>query len=87
MHLEKDDVASVLLENKDILCHVQVSEPFLGTFDRLVVQHGLFSKYLHHIGYSGLVSIEMRRDNETLLSIAQAIACVTNEYYELFAST
>ncbi|MDA9766616.1 TIM barrel protein [bacterium] len=86
MHLEKDDFASVLLENKDILCHVQVSEPFLGTFNCPVVQHGLFSKYLHQIGYSGLVSIEMRRDVETLLSIAQAIACVTNDYYELLAS-
>lgn len=87
MHLEKDDIASVLLDNKDILCHVQVSEPFLGTFNRPVVEHRLFSKYLHHIGYAGLLSIEMRRDNDTLLSIAQAIACVTRDYYELFAST
>ena len=86
MHLEKDDIASVVLENKDILCHVQVSEPFLGTFNRPVVQHRVFSKYLHHVGYSGLLSIEMRRGDEPLLSIAQAVACVTNEYCDLLAS-
>ena len=87
MHLEQDDVATTLRENMDILCHVQVSEPFLGAFDSPVVQHNMFSKCLQDIGYSGSISIEMRRDKEPLRSIARAVARVMDEYHELLSCT
>ena len=83
MHLEKDDIASILKENMDLLCHVQVSEPFLGGFDKPLVDHKILSENLRKFNYAGILSIEMRKGKDCLLSIAQAVAHVTTEYHDL----
>lgn len=86
MHLENDDFASTVRDNRDILCHVQVSEPFLSGFDTPQVRHDAFAAQLKDAKYGGAVSIEMRKGNETLLSIARAVAYTVNTYYDLLST-
>ena len=62
MHLANDDVDSCIVSNKDIICHVQVSEPGLTNFESPVVNHAAVAKALVQIGYDGTLSIEMREE-------------------------
>ena len=74
MHLANDDVDSCIVSNKDIICHVQVSEPGLTNFESPVVNHAAVAKALVQIGYDGTLSIEMREDDRCLKTIS-ALAC------------
>jgi len=83
MHLENDDFDSILKAHEDILCHIQVSEPFLTGFNAPSVNHSMFAQHLSRIRYTGALSIEMRRQDETLRSIALAVAFTMKTYYGL----
>lgn len=80
LHMANDDISACVSMYQDIICHVQVSEPFLGPFHASKVEHKRMSQALAKIKYSGYISIEMRDNGSCLKDIAQAIQYVKKRY-------
>jgi sugar phosphate isomerase/epimerase len=61
MMLAGDDLAGSIIDYQDVLEHFHISSPMLGVVEAgTPVDHVSAAKALHDIGYSKLVSIEMR---------------------------
>lgn len=80
MHMAGDDIQTCVNNHKDIICHVQVSEPNLGTFHSPVVNHAAMAALLSQVGYSGFISIEMRDSGGSVQAVAQALNFVKKVY-------
>ena len=80
LHMEGDDLVSCLRDNADILCHVQISEPYLCNFEKPAVQHELMALALCDVAYTGLISIEMRDNGNCVRAVAQALNYVKKVY-------
>lgn len=78
--LAGDDLADAVAATTDILAHVHISEPQLGTFDGSLVEHAKFGAALKSTGYTGWCSIEMRRAENPLAAIEGAVAMALDHY-------
>ncbi len=64
----------------DQVCHVHISEPLLRNFDRPSEVHPRIAAVLQAGGYSGRVSIEMKRDPSGLDAVKKALDFVEGVY-------
>lgn len=78
--LAQDDLAEAVAETADILAHVHISEPQLGAFDTLQVDHARFGAALRRAGYDGWCSVEMRRSDDPLAAVRRAAAIAKSFY-------
>ena len=84
------DTACISLENDDIIeavngcagriAHFHISEPELGDFSKPTIDHAAVGQALREINYDGWLSIEMRRSENPLISIDEALTKVTAWY-------
>lgn len=75
-----DDPAQALKSGGEIIRHVHISEPQLTGFAAPEIDHAAFGAALAHSHYQGWLSIEMRRADESLPAIDQAIAVTMANY-------
>ena len=80
MYLAGDQMSRTIETCAEITSHVQTSEPYLGNFKSPAISHESISQALVDTRYTGYISIEMRRDNEPLLAVSQALAQITRSY-------
>ena len=78
--LNQEDPAELLPDVIDLVAHVHVSEPFLGDFSDPSPLHGRIARALRDAGWSGWVSLEMRRPDEGLPAIEHAVGFVRAAY-------
>jgi sugar phosphate isomerase/epimerase len=78
--LAGDDLTQAVAETMDILAHVHISEPQLGSFDSPSLDHAQFARALRDVGYSGWCSVEMRRAADPIPAIRNAAAFARDCY-------
>lgn len=78
--IEGDDVIRAIHESADNIVHFHVTEPDLGDFSNPRLDHVAIGKALKEINYAGWISIEMRRSDNPVKSIEEAVTRV-NEWY------
>ncbi len=81
IHLAGDDPVEAVRACKGITRHFHVSEPQLVDLSQPTIDHRTVGAALCQTGYTGWVSIEMRRPSHPLQSISQAVNLV-NECYQ-----
>ena len=80
IHLAGDDPVEAVLACKGITRHFHVSEPHLVDLSKPAIDHRRVGSALCQTGYTGWVSIEMRRASHPLQSISQAVSHVSECY-------
>ncbi|MBD2022041.1 sugar phosphate isomerase/epimerase [Leptolyngbya sp. FACHB-36] len=80
MHLAGEDIPRALEAAADVLAHVHISEPNLGTFAAPQVDHRGMAAGLRSIGWDQWLSIEMRATDPAIDSVKQAIQTVLDLY-------
>jgi sugar phosphate isomerase/epimerase len=80
MYLAQEDPQEAVRSNFDVLHHFHVSEPFLGSFDRPVVNHRLVAQTLRELGYSRWVSLEMRETDTPIPDLRVAAEFLAQNY-------
>lgn len=77
MHLEGEDLGSVLTGALPMLRHFHLSEPDLGDFREPKIPHVQNLRRLDAAGYAGWCSVEMRRPSAPLADVGpwELIAC------------
>jgi D-psicose/D-tagatose/L-ribulose 3-epimerase len=80
IHLAGDDPAEAVLACAGIFRHFHVSEPHLVGLSNPAVDHRRVGEALKKAGYRGWVSIEMRRADDPLNRIAEALDRVSDYY-------
>ncbi len=83
IHLAGDDPAEAVLACSGMTRHFHVSEPHLGDLSKPVVDHRRVGEALRKAGYSGWISIEMRRTEHPLECIATAMRYVSSCYGDI----
>lgn len=78
--LAEDDLAEAVAATTDILAHVHISEPQLGAFDTIQVDHASFGAALREAGYDGWCSVEMRRCDDPLAAVRRAVDLANSCY-------
>lgn len=78
--LAGDDLAEAVAATADILAHVHISEPQLGSFENPHVDHIGFGMALRRAGYDGWCSVEMRRSGNPLTALRHAVAFAKSCY-------
>ncbi len=80
MHLAGEDVSQALEQAADVLAHVHISEPNLGSFQNPLVAHAEIAKTLRSLDWNQWISIEMRATDQPIADVKQAI-CTVKELY------
>lgn len=80
-HLEGDDPADAVSDVLPYLAHVHATEPNLGTFASTEVPHIRFAQALYQAQYSGWISIEMRRADDPINAVGDAVTYVKQHYF------
>jgi D-psicose/D-tagatose/L-ribulose 3-epimerase len=80
IHLAGDDPAEAVLACAGLIRHFHVSEPHLAALSAPVVDHRRAGEALHKAGYEGWISIEMRRADQPLDRIDEAVERVSTLY-------
>lgn len=80
IHMAGDDPAEAIAECADITAHFHISEPMLADLSDPQVDHARAGQALRDSGYQGWLSIEMRRTENPLQSIEQALDTVLDCY-------
>ncbi len=83
IYLAGDDPVEAVRACKGITRHFHVSEPHLVDLSKPMVDHRSVGSALCQTGYTGWVSIEMRKASHPLQSIAQAVNLVNECYHNL----
>lgn len=78
--LNQEDPTELLPDVIDLVAHVHVSEPFLGDFSDPSPLHRSIARALRDAGWSGWVSLEMRRPDAGLGAIEHAVDFVRATY-------
>jgi len=73
IHMAGDDPIEAIMQCADITAHFHISEPGLADLSAPAVDHASVGRALVDSGYRGWVSIEMRRSEHPLQSIAEAV--------------
>lgn len=79
-HLEGDSPVEAIGKAAARAAHFHVSEPQLSDLSAPVLDHAEIGAALKASGYSGWVSVEMRRSDDPLKSIGEAVAKVAVWY-------
>ncbi|MBM0741015.1 sugar phosphate isomerase/epimerase [Phormidium sp. CLA17] len=82
MHLAGENIPQALESTIDVLEHIHISEPNLGTFSAPQVAHKQVAATLRSLDWNKWISIEMRASDDAIANITQAIAMV-KEIYEV----
>ncbi len=80
MFLAGESIPQAIADAADVLAHVHISEPNLGSFAELQVDHAALAHALRQIGWERWVTIEMRATEQPEASVKQAIARVKEIY-------
>ena len=83
--LADDDIFEAIRSNADILYHIQIAEPQLGSFENPKANHIAAAKALYCIGYKNIVSIEMRPNGTE--AITTALDYVSNIYSKVLRTS
>ena len=78
--LEHDNIIEAIEACAGQIAHFHVTEPNLGDFSKPTLNHAEIGIALKKSGYSGWLSIEMRRSDNPLKSVQEAIEKVTHWY-------
>ena len=78
--INQEDPTELLRDVIDLVAHVHVSEPFLGDFSDPSPLHRSIARALREAGWSGWVSLEMRRPDAGLPAIEHAVDFVRDAY-------
>ena len=71
--MNDENVEQVIAEQADIIGHVHISQPMLGSFEEPWAGHPKLSRALARVGYRRLISIEMKRPADGLNGVRRAI--------------
>ena len=80
IHMAGDDPAEAVRACGDMIRHFHVSEPNLVDLHDPVVDHRRVGEALRQVGYRRWVSIEMRRADDPLRSLGEALSLVSACY-------
>jgi D-psicose/D-tagatose/L-ribulose 3-epimerase len=80
MAMNEERVPDVILDNADIIGSVHISEPNLRGFSTPWDGHSAVALALNQAGYSGVISIEMKKQPEGLKAVDQAVRAVSRLY-------
>lgn len=80
MHLAGEEPSLAITAAADVLEHIHVSEPNLGTFSQPQVNHAHIAAALRNIGWEQWISIEMRATEQPIESIKEALTVVKAIY-------
>jgi D-psicose/D-tagatose/L-ribulose 3-epimerase len=80
IHLAGDDPAEAVLACKGMIRHFHVSEPHLVDLGHPAIDHRRVGEALLEAEYPGWISIEMRRSDDPLRSIGDAVHLVSACY-------
>jgi sugar phosphate isomerase/epimerase len=80
MAMNEERVPDVIRDNADIIGSVHISEPNLGDFSSPWDGHSAVALALKEAGYTGVLSIEMKRQTKGLESIEQAVVAASRLY-------
>jgi len=78
--LEGDDVIDAIEQCAEKITHFHVTEPNLGDFSTPSLDHAAIGKALKDINYDGWLSIEMRRSDNPINSVKNAVLQVLDWY-------
>jgi hypothetical protein len=88
LHLDTGEIAmnkellpDIISENIGLVVSVHISEPMLGGFDSPWSGHTVVSECIKGHGYSGFLSIEMKRQDSGLEAVKTAIDFVQKTYF------
>jgi D-psicose/D-tagatose/L-ribulose 3-epimerase len=76
IHLAGDDPREAVLGCQGITRHFHVSEPHLADFSAPVIDHNSVADVLREVDYRGWISIEMRRPDDPVRRIGEAVDLV-----------
>lgn len=80
MAMNEERIPNVIKDNADIIGSVHVSEPNLGGFSSPWDGHSAVAIALNEAGYTGVLSIEMKRQPVGLKAVEQAVLAVSRLY-------
>lgn len=80
MYLAGEVIAQALEAAADVLAHIHISEPYLGSFNTPQIDHLEVAKGLAAIQWDSWLSIEMRATNQPVADIKRAIQYVQETY-------
>jgi sugar phosphate isomerase/epimerase len=79
MFLENDDPSNISLYS-DKLEHFHISEPYLNNFEKIEIEHNIYSSFLKKIKYKKMLSIEMKLFPENIPLIKNSIKFAKEKY-------
>jgi D-psicose/D-tagatose/L-ribulose 3-epimerase len=71
--MNDEAVARIVGEHHDIIGHVHVSQPMLGSFEAPWAGHSALASALTSAGYTGFASVEMKRPTDGLKGVRGAV--------------
>lgn len=71
--LANEDFATAIVEARDALAHVHISEPNLAPISPASLDHAVVGRTLRQIGYDGWCAIEMRRTEDPVAALTRSI--------------
>jgi D-psicose/D-tagatose/L-ribulose 3-epimerase len=80
MHLAGENPAYALEAAIEVVEHIHISEPNLGTFAAPQVDHALIAQTLRSLGWNKWISIEMRTAEPALETVQHALDYVKTTY-------
>ncbi|MFH7242349.1 MAG: sugar phosphate isomerase/epimerase family protein [Spirulina sp.] len=80
MHLAGESIPQALESTADVLYHIHISEPYLGSFTSPQIDHREVAQGLATIGWSRWISVEMRATHQPIADVEQAIQYVQETY-------
>jgi len=78
--MNKENVEEAISANRDIIGHVHISQARLESFAQPWEGHGRLAAILREVGYDGLISIEMKRQDSGLDAVRNAICFARDTY-------
>jgi sugar phosphate isomerase/epimerase len=78
--LEGDNIIEAIETCEGKISHFHITEPNLGDFSKPTLDHAVIGKALKKSHYTGWLSVEMRRSENPLKSVQEAIEKVKNWY-------
>jgi D-psicose/D-tagatose/L-ribulose 3-epimerase len=73
IHLAGDDPVEAVTTCATTMRHFHISEPQLGGFTTPAIDHARIGRALRGSGYTGWLSIEMRRQSDPVASVLEAV--------------
>ncbi|MGG6294557.1 sugar phosphate isomerase/epimerase family protein [Leptolyngbya sp. AN02str] len=80
MYLAGEDIPRSLDSCMDVLEHIHISEPHLGSFAEPVIDHASVAASLHTLGWTKWISIEMRATEQPIQGVEKALDYVMQVY-------